>query len=223
MHGDDAVHAREIEREPAEGCVDVTFERGAGAEGDDRHARFGAQPHHVGDFSAVVSANSTASGGSSLSQVSVLACCSRSAWLSEKRLPKRAARVANSASLPSPIADRLAPLRDPWSWAAFYRRMVRKSSGFRVARRRPRRARPRNGSSPPTARSRARSRSDRAAAPRGGTRRRRCRADPPTPSRIATQAGTAVDQADARRRRSPSPARDKARPSRLRESAGRPA
>ena len=34
----------------AERRVDVTFERGAGAERDDRHAGLGAEPHHVGDL-----------------------------------------------------------------------------------------------------------------------------------------------------------------------------
>ena len=50
MHGEDAVHARQIERDAAERRVDVTFERGAGAERDDRHAGFGAELHDVGDL-----------------------------------------------------------------------------------------------------------------------------------------------------------------------------
>jgi hypothetical protein len=47
MHGEDAVHAGEIERHAAERRVDVTFERGAGAEGNDGNARRGAEPHDL--------------------------------------------------------------------------------------------------------------------------------------------------------------------------------
>ena len=46
VHGEDAVHMREVERNSAEGRVDLAFKRGAGAEGNDRHARLGAKPHH---------------------------------------------------------------------------------------------------------------------------------------------------------------------------------
>ena len=47
MHGEDAVHAGKVERDAAKGRVDLTFERGASAERDHRHARLGAQPHHL--------------------------------------------------------------------------------------------------------------------------------------------------------------------------------
>ena len=50
MHGEDAVHAGKIERDAAERRVDVTFERGAGAEGDHRHARLGAELHDLRDL-----------------------------------------------------------------------------------------------------------------------------------------------------------------------------
>ncbi len=50
VHGEHAVHAGEIERETAERRVDVTFERGAGAERDDRHARFGAELDDIDDL-----------------------------------------------------------------------------------------------------------------------------------------------------------------------------
>ncbi len=45
VYGEDAVHARQIERHAAQRRIDVAFERGAGAEGDDRHARLGAKLH----------------------------------------------------------------------------------------------------------------------------------------------------------------------------------
>ena len=47
MHGEDAVHAGEIERDAAEGRIDVAFERGAGAEGDHRHSCLRAKRHHL--------------------------------------------------------------------------------------------------------------------------------------------------------------------------------
>ena len=50
VHGEDAVHARQIERDAAERRVDVAFERGAGAERDHRHAGLGAELHDVGDL-----------------------------------------------------------------------------------------------------------------------------------------------------------------------------
>ena len=50
MHGEDAVHARQIERDAAERRIDVTLERGAGAERDHRHAGLGAELHDVGDL-----------------------------------------------------------------------------------------------------------------------------------------------------------------------------
>src|SRR6185295_15697762 len=50
MHRNDAVHAREVERDAAEGRVDMTFERGSGAERYDRHARRCAELHHLRYF-----------------------------------------------------------------------------------------------------------------------------------------------------------------------------
>ena len=50
MHGKDAVHAGEIEREAAVRRVEVTFERGAGAERDHRNAGARAKSHHLGDL-----------------------------------------------------------------------------------------------------------------------------------------------------------------------------
>ena len=47
MHGENAVHAREIKRHAAEWRIDVTFERSAGAERDDRHAGLGAKLHRL--------------------------------------------------------------------------------------------------------------------------------------------------------------------------------
>ena len=41
------VHARHVERDAAARRVDMAFERGAGAEGDDRHAMLGADPHDL--------------------------------------------------------------------------------------------------------------------------------------------------------------------------------
>ena len=101
VHGEDAVHVREIERHAAEGRVDLAFERGAGAERNDRHARLGAKPRPISTTSCVVSAKTTASGGWQAIQVSVLACCSRSAVPVEKRLPKRDESRASRARLAS--------------------------------------------------------------------------------------------------------------------------
>jgi hypothetical protein len=44
------VHVAEIDRDAAEGRVHMTFERGAGAERNHRHAAGGAEPHHLGNF-----------------------------------------------------------------------------------------------------------------------------------------------------------------------------
>ena len=63
--------------------------------------RAAAQSLTTSATSAVFSANTTASGGWQLIQVSVLACCSRSARPVEKRLPKRSRSVASSLSLAS--------------------------------------------------------------------------------------------------------------------------
>ncbi len=50
MHGEDAVHAGEIERDASVRGVEVTFERGAGAERDYRHAGARAESHDLGDL-----------------------------------------------------------------------------------------------------------------------------------------------------------------------------
>ncbi len=42
MNGEDVVHAAEVDRDATVGCVDVTLERGAGAEGNDRHRMIAA-------------------------------------------------------------------------------------------------------------------------------------------------------------------------------------
>ena len=42
-----AVHARRVERDAAARRVDMAFERGADAEGDDRHAVLGADAHDL--------------------------------------------------------------------------------------------------------------------------------------------------------------------------------
>ena len=51
VHGEDAVHTGKIERDAAERCVDVTFKRGSGAEGNHRHAGLGAELHDLRDLS----------------------------------------------------------------------------------------------------------------------------------------------------------------------------
>ena len=47
VHRQHAVHVAEVDRDAAEGRVDVAFERGAGAERDHRHAMGGADAHDV--------------------------------------------------------------------------------------------------------------------------------------------------------------------------------
>ena len=47
VDGEHAVHAREVERQPAVRRVDVAFERGAGAERDDGHAMGAGHPHDL--------------------------------------------------------------------------------------------------------------------------------------------------------------------------------
>ena len=62
MHREDAVHLAHVDGDAAERRVDVAFERRAGAEGDDRHAVCGAEPHDL-RTSSVDCGNTTASGG----------------------------------------------------------------------------------------------------------------------------------------------------------------
>src|SRR4029078_9283109 len=50
MHRKDACHAGGVARDAAEGRVDMTFERGSGAERYDRHARRCAELHHLRYF-----------------------------------------------------------------------------------------------------------------------------------------------------------------------------
>ena len=47
VHGEDTVHARQVERHAAERCIDVAFERSAGAERDHRHAGLGAKLYRL--------------------------------------------------------------------------------------------------------------------------------------------------------------------------------
>ena len=46
----DAVHLRQVDAHPAAHRSDVAFQRRAGAEGDDRHARLGAARNDLGDL-----------------------------------------------------------------------------------------------------------------------------------------------------------------------------
>src|SRR5215831_16305472 len=82
--------------------------------------RAAAQSVTTSETSASDSANTTASGGSPPSQVRVLACCSRRAWLAEKRSPKRAARAESTAFLPS-LSGRCTALARPAVMACIYR------------------------------------------------------------------------------------------------------
>src|SRR6476620_3550039 len=91
--------------------------------------RDAAQSFTTSDTSASVSANTTASGGSQASQVSVLACCSRRAWLIENRSPKRAERAESRACLPSPTG-RFAALARPAVMAGIYRPISSKMFDF---------------------------------------------------------------------------------------------
>ena len=47
MDGEHAIHVAEVKADAAAGRVDLAFERGAGAEGDHRHALGGAQAHNL--------------------------------------------------------------------------------------------------------------------------------------------------------------------------------
>ena len=47
VHREHAVHVAEIEADAAARRIDLAFQRGAGAEGDHRHAVPGAQPHDL--------------------------------------------------------------------------------------------------------------------------------------------------------------------------------
>src|SRR4051794_6810276 len=49
MHREHLVHVAQVDADAARGCVDLALERGAGAEGDDGHAVFRTDPHHVLD------------------------------------------------------------------------------------------------------------------------------------------------------------------------------
>ena len=79
VHGQHLVHVAEVDRHAAERRVDVAFQRGAGAEGDDRHACARRRCARCCCTSSVVCGNTTASGGWFGTQVSVLPCCSRTA------------------------------------------------------------------------------------------------------------------------------------------------
>src|SRR5262249_11423120 len=91
--------------------------------------RAAAQSVTTSETSASDSANTTASGGSHPSQVRVLACCSRRAWLTEKRSPKRAARAESTAFLPS-LSGRCTALARPAVMAASIGRFAAKYEFF---------------------------------------------------------------------------------------------
>src|ERR1700683_2262614 len=50
VYGDNSFHSRRVDRQTAEWCVDVAFERGADPEGNDRNAMYRAHTHRLGDF-----------------------------------------------------------------------------------------------------------------------------------------------------------------------------
>ena len=97
MRGDDAVHAREIDREPAEGRIDLTFERGAGAERDHRHTGLGAELDRLDYLFSRLGERALRRAARILIQVSVWACCSRMEAPVEKRSPNRAARLGEQS------------------------------------------------------------------------------------------------------------------------------
>src|SRR6476660_3482117 len=92
--------------------------------------RAAAQSFTASTTSAVVSANSTASGGCVAIQVSVLACCSRSAVPVEKRLPNRAARRANRAHLASDEGRPAASAMNALMAALYHHRDSRKAKAL---------------------------------------------------------------------------------------------
>ena len=99
VHRQHLVHVAEVDRDAAVRRVDVAFERGAGAERDDRHAdaprRCGRSPARPRS----ICGNTTASGGWFSIQVTVLPCCSRTACEVTTRLPNFAASAPSAASI----------------------------------------------------------------------------------------------------------------------------
>jgi len=98
VHRQHAVHVAKIDRHAAIGRIDVAFERGARAEGNDRDASL-AQMRTMSCTSSVACGKTTASGGSLAIQLVVLACCSRTAREVTSRLPNFAASAATAASI----------------------------------------------------------------------------------------------------------------------------
>ena len=94
MDGEHAVHARKSMRDAAARRVDMAFERGAGAERDDRHAMRRAQPH---DLLHLLGACREDDGVRRLGiQVKVLACWVRTACDVETRFGQRAWRASTT-------------------------------------------------------------------------------------------------------------------------------
>ena len=178
MHGEDAVHARKVERDAAEGRVDVAFERCASAEGDHRHARLGAKLHHLDHLLCGLGKDHRVGrlAFDPSQRVGVLLAERRAG---REAIAESAESFANRARFASGNGRSGACASTTLMAALYHPRDSRKAEA--LGRRRPlrsRRCRSRRQSerSPQPARSRARWHSGTVGAPRDGTPRRRCRA-----------------------------------------------